>query len=237
MSPFAGGLLFILAELGALALLFMLVSAWLRCRARQRERQRALQLVAALRAGEAEHRQALAVALGAMPEEGEAAEGAVLEELLGAEKQLYQCALALYLGHADAAPESLRDSIEALHGHYCRLLGGEPGQSAEDDLDRNPLRLRKENARLRELKVVLENDLEAAMSTMENMMSEYAAMYEGNKQAGEQHARNEMFRIRKEMQARQQQEASAQAANPAAGMAPDPGAAIPELNQRVEPAK
>ncbi len=234
MTPLATGLLLVLAELGAVAILLLVLSAYLRHRAHQRDRGRALQLVEALRADEADRRASLGEALGNDYGLAEASIAERVSVLLDAEKQLYRRALTLYLDHERDAVGQLRTDIETLIGHYRQLAEGTAanGDDAAQDTENrlNPRQLRKENARLREARAELEANLEAAMSTMENMMAEYASMYEGSQHASAQHAKNEMFRIRQAMEKQQHPEAVADQDD---DFDPDAGA-IPELSEVVE---
>ncbi len=120
------------------------------------------------------------------------------DALIDCEKTLYGNLLKIFL-------KKEREKISEFDGCINELIesyqgfnngGNENDGEKASPKDSKLVLVREENTTLRETNARLKKDLDAAMQTMESMMSEYASMYEGGQKDGEQRMKNEMFKLR-----------------------------------------
>ena len=199
MSEWLTGLLLAAAEFGLLVSLVFGIHLYLQSRGRRDDRARARELVARLKNGAEDHETALITALV----ESYGLPRAAAEEMAGAlidqEKSLYRKVMRMFLGRDRTGIGRFDEDVRGLLLAYRNLIEAPPGEG-EGEAAASPARLRKENQRLRARNAKLEADLAQAMATMENMLTEYASMYEGGRKEGEQRMKNEMFRLRQALE-------------------------------------
>ncbi len=123
---------------------------------------------------------------------------AKIELIIGREKTLYGNLLKIFLKKEREKISEFDGYLNELIESYQSLNEGDKKDSGQDEAPANSklVLVREENSSLREANAKLKKDLDAAMQTMESMMSEYASMYEGGKKDGEQRMKNEMFKLR-----------------------------------------
>ncbi len=200
MSEWLTGLLLAAAEFGLLVSVAFGVFLYVRARCRRHDHARALELVARLKQGAAAHEADLITVLKDAYGLGETEASDKARVLIDQEKSLYRKVMRMFLGRDRTGisrfDEDLRQLLQA-----WRELGETPAEAgAEAGTGASAAILRKENQRLRAQNAKLESDLAQAMATMENMLAEYASMYEGGRKEGEQRMKNEMFRLRQALE-------------------------------------
>ncbi|HEB57345.1 MAG TPA: hypothetical protein ENI98_13805 [Gammaproteobacteria bacterium] len=123
---------------------------------------------------------------------------AKIEVIIEREKTLYGNLLKIFLKKERAKISEFDSYLNDLIESYQNLNDGETKDHGQNEAPANSklVLVREENSNLREANAKLKKDLDAAMQTMESMMSEYASMYEGGKKDGEQRMKNEMFKLR-----------------------------------------
>ncbi len=191
MSEWLAGLLLAAAEFGLLVSVAFGVYLYFQSRGRRDDRARAMELVARLKKGAADHETALITALVESYGLAEEAAGDTARALIDQEKSLYRKVMRMFLGRDRTGIDRFDEDVRTLLMAYRNLIEAPDAEAAA-----SPARLRKENQALRARNAKLEAELAQAMATMENMQAEYASMYEGGHKEGEQRKKNEMFRLR-----------------------------------------
>lgn len=124
-----------------------------------------------------------------------------VETLIDQEKKLYEHLINVSV-HKDTSLLKLTiNDINTLINDYVRMLTLKGNIVANNDRDSRELQLRKENEALRVEVVSLQKRLHAETETIENMMSEFSSMYEGGKKEGEQRLKNEMYKLKQNLNA------------------------------------
>ena len=193
MSEWLTGLLLAAAEFGLLVSVAFGVYLYFQSRGRREDRTQAMELVARLKKGAADHETALITALVESYGLAEETAGDTARALIDQEKSLYRKVMRMFLGRDRAGIGRFDEDVRTLLMAYRNLI---EAPAAGDEAAASPARLRKENQALRARNAKLEAELAQAMATMENMQAEYASMYEGGRKEGEQRKKNEMFRLR-----------------------------------------
>ncbi len=118
--------------------------------------------------------------------------------LIDSEKRVYNNLLKIFLKKDHERISEFDGNLNKLIESYQNFSHSETESDGKGGAPKNSkLKLvREENTSLREANTKLKKDLDAAMQTMESMMSEYTSMYEGGKKDGEQRMKNEMFKLR-----------------------------------------
>ncbi|MDH5370973.1 MAG: hypothetical protein OEW99_13170, partial [Gammaproteobacteria bacterium] len=117
------------------------------------------------------------------------------------EKKLYEHLINVSV-HKDTSLLKLTiNDINTLINDYVRMLTLKGNIVANNDRDSRELQLRKENEALRVEVASLQKRLHAETETIENMMSEFSSMYEGGKKEGEQRVKNEMYKLKQNLNA------------------------------------
>ncbi len=222
MSELTTSILLIGTESALVMLVLAGVIIFFRSRRSRQDKGKALELVARVNKDSKEKLDNLKIVLQETYGLDEEAAVEKADDLIKTEKKLYVKMLRVHMGHDRNAIASIDKDVKALIDNYRNLVEGEPGGSEEETEKRaTPTILRGENKALRLAKAQLEADLAAAMETMENMMTEYATMYEGNRQDGEQRVKNEMFKLHQKLENRVEVD--------------DLDDGIPEIGDMIEP--
>ena len=233
MSEFTTGLLVVFSEIGFVLLLAIAVAAFMIIRAKRQNKQMALQLVEKIKQAEEERKSSLAELLKTSFELEDEAAINKAEQLIKGEKALYSRVLKLFLGREPEQIMELDKNVEELVASYHHLFGSEGDNDSDESGESTLVKLRKENVALRQDKAQMKAHLDVAMQTMENMMAEYASMYEGGQKEGEQLVKNEMFKLQQALK-----KGGAQTVNDESESVDDLEQAaddVPELNDVADP--
>jgi len=210
MTETAASILMVGSELAVLLLLVLGMIIYVFLSRHKKDKNRAMDLVSRLKKKEPERRENIKLLLIETYGYGEeeALEKAV--ELVQVENHLYTKILRMYMGRDRDAITGLDKDVFGLLEIYRELIDTEMGGDEDSEKPSSPVILRQENRQLREAKRQVEADLAAAVEAMENMMSEYASMYEGGQKDGEQRVKNEMFQLREKLSKRVEPEESSE---------------------------
>ena len=124
---------------------------------------------------------------------------ASVESLMSKEKKLYEHLINVSVNKDTSQLKLTINDINTLINDYVRLLTLKGTVVANDDKDSRELQLRKENEALRVENTSLKKRLDAETATIETMMGELSAMYEGGKKEGEQRLKNEMYKLKQNL--------------------------------------
>lgn len=227
MSAWLTSALITAAEIGLLVSIAFIVFLHVQARARRADRARTMQLVQRLKKGASDHESAILKALTEVYGLSETDAGDKAKELIDHEKSLYRKVMGLFLGRDRTGIGRFDDDLRALLGAWRSLSEGDPEAEDGELPPGSPVRLREENRRLQAQVERLEADLAEALATMENMLAEYASMYEGGHAEGEQRMQDEMARLRRALATKEPATSSPAVEDPLADYE------IPELNEVV----
>lgn len=124
-----------------------------------------------------------------------------VEALIDKEKKLYEHLINVSMSKDTSLLKLTINDINTLVNDYVRMLTLKGNIVANEDRDSRELQLRKENEALRIENASLHKKLEAETKTIETMMGELSAMYEGGKKEGEQRVKNEMYKLKQSLNA------------------------------------
>lgn len=198
MTEINSSLFLLVSEVGII-LLLILFSILIAVKKRSmRDKALAMILVEKIKNAESSKREKLLSLLkegyGYDDEKAEAKTNALID----CEKTLYGNLLKIFLKKEREKISEFDNCINELIESYQNFDDARDENDGQDNSSNNSklVLAREENTSLREANARLKKDLDAAMQTMESMMSEYASMYEGGKKDGEQRMKNEMFKLR-----------------------------------------
>ena len=199
MNEFYSSLFLLISEIGVILFLILGSILFLAKKRKIKDKALAMTLVNKIKNAEPEKREKLLAML--KDEYGYDDEKAQkkIELLIDSEKVLYSDLLEIFLKKDRDRISRFDENLNELIASYQSVNeGGGDKNNAEQGSEKGStvVLMREENTSLREANAKLKKDLDAAMQTMESMMSEYASMYEGGQKDGEQRMKNEMFKLR-----------------------------------------
>jgi len=201
VNEFYSSLFFLISEIGIFLLLILGTVVFMAKKRSMKDKSLAIVLVEKIKKSEPEKKEKLLSMLKDIyGYEDEKAEEK-MDEVIRNEKKLYNNLIQIFMkkdrDKITQFDKYLNDVIESYQG-ISQVEGSNNTGSADGEEERgsNLVITREENSNLREANKKLKKDLDAAMQTMESMMSEYASMYEGGQKDGEQRMKNEMFKLK-----------------------------------------
>lgn len=219
--------LIIIAEISLVLFLIVMVMIIVRIRQQRRDHRLAVALVNRIKQNQPSRLQQLAGLLQTSSDIAAAEAESRARELLVSEKALYSDVLKMFLGHDREKILQLDQDVTSLADAYQHMYDQSDANEQEQSSESLLLRMRRENSMLREERDTLRASLELSMKTIENMTSEYASMYEGGHKEGEQRLKNEMFKLRQQL--------NAMASEVGMSGEDESGAHVPELDEEVKP--
>ena len=199
MNDFMTTFLLIGTETSILLFLVMGVFIVINYRKKAQDKKSAMILVNSLKESEAERKSNLELVMqnvyGYKEDELEENVNAIIET----ENKLYSKIIQLYLGSDRDSIKTIDSDVKKIVEAY-RGLVEDTGDEDNGEKASSLVVVRNENEALRLAKAQLEADLAASIEAMENMMKEYANMYEGGQKEGDQRVKNEMFKLRQKLE-------------------------------------
>ena len=203
MNEFYSSLFLLISEVGLILFLILGTILFLSKKRKIKDKALAMVLVDKIKNAEPEKREKLLDMLKNEYGYDEEKAQEKIEAMIGSEKVLYGNLLKIFLKKDRDKISDFDKNLNDLIASYQSVNknGDNDGKSGDDKGKGSKVVLmREENSNLREANAKLKRDLDAAMQTMESMMSEYASMYEGGQKDGEQRMKNEMFKLRQVME-------------------------------------
>ncbi|MDH5395280.1 MAG: hypothetical protein OEW97_03330 [Gammaproteobacteria bacterium] len=189
----------VFAELGGILLIVVLAWIVFFIRNAKKEGVYTKDLISAIKKIIPEHREKLKAHFENEMEIETEKSKANVESLLNSEKRLYEHLVNVSINKDTSLLKLTIKDINTLINDYVRMLTLKGQKLANETRDARELQLRKENEALRIENSSLKNQLAAETETIENMMNELAAMYEGGKKEGEQRVKNEMYKLKQSL--------------------------------------
>lgn len=103
-----------------------------------------------------------------------------IQQILDDEKKIYSRYIRFYITGDSNLLWHCNDEVDMFIDRVMRLMGSEKPKAEAVEKESTALILKKENHNLREENGSLRLRLDTAMSTIDNMLNEYAALYETN---------------------------------------------------------
>ncbi|MDH5572135.1 MAG: hypothetical protein OEY89_10240 [Gammaproteobacteria bacterium] len=199
MNEFVSSAFLLVAEFALFLVVVLSAIAYAFKKKRTKARNLAKGLVEKLKSEETDKRGKIREMLNECPDVDESKIENVVESLINCEKLLYTNLISIFLGHEVDKISSFDKDVNRMVERYLEVSRVEVKEEGGDK-ESNVVKLREENKHLRESLLQTKTDLDAAMSTMESMMAEYASMYEGGKKEGEKKMKNEMFKLKQTLE-------------------------------------
>ncbi len=198
MNEINSSLFLLVSEIGLILLLVLGTILFLAKKRSMKDKTLVMALVEKIKSAEPDKREKLLTLLKETYGYDDKKAEEKIDEVIRSEKNLYNNLIQIFLKNnrnkISGFDRYLNDIIESYQGMSSVEDNANTGN--EEGQDSNLAITREENNKLRDTNKKLKHDLNAAMDTMESMMSEYASMYEGGQKDGEQRMKNEMFKLR-----------------------------------------
>ena len=124
--------------------------------------------------------------------------------MLTNEKKIYNNVLKLFMGHDREALAGVQKDVENMASAYRKLMS--PAETTQIiERGENPKQIAQMRAALKQVSAErdkLQEDLDEAMLSMENMLKEYTQMYSGGgaKKEGLKHIENELGQLKQKIE-------------------------------------
>jgi hypothetical protein len=205
MNETMTSLLVIFSEIGLLLALIAIIVAFFVLRRKHRDNLLAHQVVETLREGEAARKANLMDILEKVNEMDEELASQTAHAMLGSEKRIYNRVLKIFLGHERDGITELQKDVEHMATMYRKLIDNIRAMHTDEpergDSPKREAQLRANLKQVEAEKQKLQEDLDEAMGSMENMLKEYTQMYSGGgaKKDGVKHLENEMLQLKRKI--------------------------------------
>ena len=203
MNESLAGLLVIFSEIGGVLALITIAASIYMMRSAQKDRQAARAFVDAMRMHELSRKSSLMESMEKVQKMDHEHAAKVASVMLNCEKQIYNRALKIFLGHDRDCLSKLQFDVENMASAYRKLVDSVEMVKVVDQSD-NPKQnahLRMQIKQLENEKAKLEKDLAESMLAMESMLKEYTQMYAGGgaKKEGLKHIENELTQLKQKI--------------------------------------
>lgn len=204
MNETLTSLLVVFSEIGLFLALAAIVIAYFIMRRKYKDNQLARQVVEALRECESARKANLMDILQKVHDVDEEFASQTAEAMLSSEKRIYNRVLKIFLGHEREGITALQRDVENMAATYRKLIDSIKALHIEGaDRGENPKREAQLRAQLKQVeaeKQKLQEDLDEAMGSMENMLKEYTQMYSGGaRKEGLKHIENELTQLKQKI--------------------------------------
>ncbi len=203
MSEYFTGLLVIFSQLGVVLVVIAVGTVIFLIVRKNKDNSLAKLFVGKLKSNEGTRKDKLTDVLKKVHEMDEDIAEKTASSMLTCEKQIYNRALKLFLGHDRDSLGSLQKEVENMAGAYRKLIassetvevverGGNPKAEAQ---------LRAAVKQVTAERDKVQKDLDEAMISMENMLKEYTQMYSGGgaRKEGVKHIENELTMLKQKI--------------------------------------
>lgn len=205
MSETVTSMLVVFSEVGLFLALAAIVISYFVLRRKHRDSLLARQVVEALRETEGARKANLIDILQKVHDVDEVSAGETAQAMLASEKRIYNRVLKIFLGKERDGITALQRDVENMATTYRKLIDSIKALHVEDvERGDNPKREAQLRAQLKQAeaeKQKLQEDLDEAMTSMDNMLKEYTQMYSGGgaRKEGLKHIENELTQLKQKI--------------------------------------
>lgn len=201
MSDYLLSIVIVLAELGVVLFIALVIAIIFYILGSKKEGKTTRELIKHVKAIIPKHREKFTIHFkeNALLEDNEVE--TKVEALINNEKKLYEHLINVSVNKDTSLLKLTINDINTLVNDYVRMLTLKGNVVANDGKESRELQLRKESDALRIENISLKKRLDAETATIETMMGELSAMYEGGKKEGQQRVKNEMYKLKQNLNA------------------------------------
>lgn len=206
MSDYLLNIVIILAELGAVLFTVLVIAIIFYILRSKKEGKTTRELIKYVKAIIPKHREKFTAHFKENTELKDNEVESKVEALINNEKKLYQKLINISVNKDTSLLKLTLNDINTLVNDYIRMLTvkGSIVANDGDGKESQELILRKESDALRIENISLKKRLDAETATIETMMGELSAMYEGGNEEGQQRTKNEMYKLERNLDAEEE---------------------------------
>ena len=204
MNEFLTGLMIVFSQVGVVLALAAVIVVFFMIRRKQRDNSVCKSFIELLKKKEGGRKDGIIDTLQKVHQMDEELAEKTAKSMLTNEKKIYNNVLKLFMGHDRDALAGVQKDVENMASAYRKLMStAETTQVIERG--ENPKQLAQMRAALKQLSAErdkLQEDLDEAMLSMENMLKEYTQMYSGGgaKKEGLKHIENELGQLKQKIE-------------------------------------
>ena len=200
MNEVITGLMVVLSQASVVLVLIAVVVVFLAIRRKQKDNSLCKKFIEILKHREGPRKDTLVEALQKVHQMDDEQAAQTAKSMLDSEKKIYNQVLKLFMGHDRAALGEIQKNVESMANGYRTLIvtaeGVEQGGNPELVTE-----LRASKKKIIAERDKIQEDLNEAMGSMENMLKEYTLMYSGGgaKKEGLKHIENELGQLKQKI--------------------------------------
>jgi len=204
MNEFLTGLMVVLSQIGVVLALAAVVTIFLFIRRKQKDNSLCKRFIELLKQKEGGRKDKLIEALQKVHNMGDELAEQTAKSMLSSEKKIYNHVLKLFMGHDRDALAEVQKDVENMASAYRKLIATAEGDSPVEhgESPKHNAQMRAAMKQLTAERDKLQQDLDEAMLSMENMLKEYTQMYSGGgaKKEGLKHIENELGQLKQKIE-------------------------------------
>ncbi len=204
MSEFLTGLMVVLSQIGVVLALAAVVTIFLFIRRKQKDNSLCKRFIELLKQKEGGRKDKLIEALQKVHNMNDELADQTAKSMLSSEKRIYNHVLKLFMGHDRDALAEVQKDVESMASAYRKLIATVESDSPVEhgESPKHNAQMRAAMKQLTAERDKLQQDLDEAMLSMENMLKEYTQMYSGGgaKKEGLKHIENELGQLKQKIE-------------------------------------
>jgi len=204
MNEVITGLLVVFSQVGVVLALAAVIIIFMVIRRKQKDNSLCKRFIELLKQKEGSRKDKLVESLQKVHNMDDVQAGQTAKSMLGCEKKIYNHVLKLFMGHDRDALDNVKKDVESMANAYRKLIASAEAVTVDHDSG-NPKMLAQLRASMKQVSAErdkLQEDLDEAMQSMENMLKEYTQMYSGGgaKKEGLKHIENELGQLKQKIE-------------------------------------
>lgn len=204
MNEFLTGLMVVLSQIGVVLALAAVVTIFLFIRRKQKDNSLCKRFIELLKQKEGGRKDKLIEALQKVHNMDDELAEQTAKSMLSSEKKIYNHVLKLFMGHDRDALAEVQKDVENMASAYRKLIATVENESPIEhgESPKHNAQMRAAMKQLTAERDKLQQDLDEAMLSMENMLKEYTQMYSGGgaKKEGLKHIENELGQLKQKIE-------------------------------------
>jgi len=204
MNEMVTGLMVVLSQIGVVLALAAVVTIFLFVRRKQKDNSLCKKFIDLLKQKEGGRKDKLMEALQKVHNMNDELAEQTAKSMLSSEKKIYNHVLKLFMGHDRDSLAEVQKDVENMASAYRKLIATAESAPAVEhgDSPKHNAQMRPAMNQLTAERDKLQQDLDEAMLSMENMLKEYTQMYSGGgaKKEGLKHIENELGQLKQKIE-------------------------------------
>lgn len=204
MNEYITGLMIVFSQVGAVLAIAAVVMVIFVIRRKQKDNSVCKSFIELLKNKEGGRKDGIIETLQKVHQMDEELAEKTAKSMLTNEKKIYNNVLKLFMGHDRDALAGVQKDVESMANAYRKLMSNAETTQVVERGD-NPKQLAQLRAALKQVSAErdkVQEDLDEAMQSMENMLKEYTQMYSGGgaKKEGLKHIENELGQLKQKIE-------------------------------------